>query len=166
MKVTGKLRVRGDQLSLTCDQVETHVANGASQSSSRLPGPQPASDSATKEAPAPIEADNNRAAPSGNGSRVADQSNPDPEGGRVVTLGVTETSDSQSDAHLLREVVGVLLEYPGRDRINLKIHTGGHRVIMELPMVNTEFCPELHQRLESLLGSDSVQLRGWKSNKT
>ena len=79
-------------------------------------------------------------------------------GGRIVTLGVTETGDAQGDAHLLREVVGVLLEYKGSDRINLKIHTGGHRVVMELPMVNTSYCPQLQERLESLLGPDTVHI--------
>ena len=79
-------------------------------------------------------------------------------GGRIVSLGVTETNDPHADAHLLREVVGLLLEYPGSDRINLKIHTGGHRVVMEMPMVNTGFCPVLQERLETLLGFDTVHI--------
>ena len=157
LKITGKLRVRGDQLSLACDQVETYAVNGSSQPSSA--DEMPASNGAASATPVPSGAASVQAAPNGNGTQVSSQSAPVPAGGRVVILGVTETSDSQSDAHLLREVVGVLLEYPGTDRINLKIHTGGHRVVMELPAVNTGFCPQLHQRLESLLGADSVHLR-------
>lgn len=158
LKVTGKLRVRGDQLSLACEQVETYVANGSGQSSSPSPATQAASNGAISASSVPSEAENVAAADPGYGSQDSNQSDTVPEGGRILTLGVTETDDSQSDAHLLREVVGVLLEYPGTDRINLKIQTGGHRVTMEFPMVNTGFCPQLHQRLESLLGSDSVHL--------
>ena len=157
LKITGKLRVRGDQLSLACDQVETYAVNGSSQPSSA--DEMPASNGAASATPVPSGAASVQAAPNGNGTQVSSQSAPVPAGGRVVILGVTETSDSQSDAHLLREVVGVLLEYPGTARIHLKIPTGGHRVVMQLPAVNTGFCPQLHQRLESLLGADSVHLR-------
>ena len=56
----------------------------------------------------------------------------------------------------MREVIGVLLEYPGRDRVNLDIRTGEKRVRMDLPVVNTGYCDGLHTRLEELLGSDTV----------
>ena len=75
---------------------------------------------------------------------------------KVVCLSVTETDDPSHDAHLLREVIGVLLEYPGRDRVNLDIRTGEKRVRMDLPMVNTGYCDGLHTRLEELLGPDTV----------
>ena len=68
--------------------------------------------------------------------------------------------EATEDAHLLREVIGVLLEYPGTDRVNLEIHTGGGRVVMELPVVSTGYCEELCQRLGTLLGPDRVRLLG------
>ena len=54
----------------------------------------------------------------------------------------------------------LLLEYPGKDRVNLEIHTGGRRVIMELPVVSTGYCAELKERLETeeLLGNNAVLL--------
>ncbi|HZA23561.1 MAG TPA: hypothetical protein VFA32_13340, partial [Dehalococcoidia bacterium] len=64
------------------------------------------------------------------------------------------------DAHLLREVIQVLLEYPGKDRVNLQIRTKGKRVLMELPVVSTGYCAELKGRLESVLGEDTVALQG------
>ena len=77
---------------------------------------------------------------------------------RTVFLGVTETDDAASDAQLLREVIGVILDYPGKDRVNLEIHTGGRKVVMELPVVSTGYCQDLKQRLEVLLGADTVAL--------
>ena len=53
----------------------------------------------------------------------------------------------------------MLLEYPGEDRVNLAIYTGGRRVVMELPVVNTGYSDELRQQLEELLGPDTVQLQ-------
>ena len=57
---------------------------------------------------------------------------------------------------LLREVIGVILEYPGRDRVNLEIRTAGRRVIMDMPVVSTGYCDPLRERLEELLGADTV----------
>ena len=73
-------------------------------------------------------------------------------------MGITESDDPVEDAHLLREVISLLLEYPGKDRVNLEIHTGGRRVLMDLPVVSTGYCEDLRLRLEGLLGTDSVLL--------
>ena len=89
-------------------------------------------------------------APTGNGSNGSQGPN------RMVSLGVTESEDPAQDALLLREVIGVILEYPGRDRVNLNIKTAGKRVILDLPVVSTGYCETLHQRLEDLLGPNSV----------
>ena len=75
---------------------------------------------------------------------------------KVVRLAVTESEDPNRDAHLLREVIGVLLEYPGRDRVNLEIRTGERLVRMDLPVVSTGYSEKLHSRLEELLGPDTV----------
>ena len=79
---------------------------------------------------------------------------------RIVFVGITESDDPVEDAHLLREVISLLLEYPGKDRVNLEIYTGGRRVVMDLPVVSTGYCEDLRLRLEGLLGSDSVLLQG------
>ena len=78
---------------------------------------------------------------------------------RIVYLGINESEDAVDDAHLLREVIRVLLEYPGKDRVNLEIFTGGRRVVMELPVVSTGYCEPLKERLEELLGQDTVMLQ-------
>jgi hypothetical protein len=52
-----------------------------------------------------------------------------------------------------------MLEYPGRDRVNLEIRTGGRRVVMELPVVSTGYCDERQKRLVELLGPGAVQLQ-------
>ena len=77
---------------------------------------------------------------------------------RTLSLAVKESDNATDDAHLLREVIGVLLEYSGHDRVNLDIQTGAGRVLMELSVVSTSYCEELDQRLSALLGAESVRL--------
>ena len=85
--------------------------------------------------------------------------NGDGNGPRAVLLDINESENPIEDAHLLREVIQVLLEYQGKDRVNLRIHTPGKWVLMECPVVTVEYCADLKQRLETLLGPDSVSLQ-------
>ncbi|MCH8296623.1 MAG: DNA polymerase III subunit alpha [Chloroflexi bacterium] len=154
--VTGRLRLRGDQMSLACDAaVEYDPENPAAP-------------------PPPAKAHNgyknngNGYNGNGNGRKATDHNisekkaqmttgnNVPAEPQKVVRLAVTESDDPSHDAHLLREVIGVLLEYPGRDRVNLDIRIGEKRVRMDLPVVSTGYCEGLHARLEELLGPDTV----------
>ena len=152
--VSGKIRERGDQTSLVCDDAEEYGSHGPTK---------PAGPNTAEAVPARAangdrngngqrghEKDGPATAPTGNGSNGSQGPN------RMVSLGVTESEDPAQDALLLREVIGVILEYPGRDRVNLNIKTAGKRVILDLPVVSTGYCETLHQRLEDLLGPNSV----------
>ena len=145
--VSGKIRDRGDQPSLVCDGAEEYSADSVvRQDDSSRNGNGHVADNGheTHYAPSP-----EPAAPAINGNGGAGPQ-------RLVSLGVTESDDPSRDAWLLREVIGVILEYPGRDRVNLSIKTGGKRVLMDLPVVSTGYCETLHNRLEDLLGPDTV----------
>lgn len=169
VRISGKLRLRGDQLSLACEQVEQYTPRAPSKgqsdgqphdagaktqrvatNGSGAKTRQVATNGAHPPAGTVGQADaysNN----SGNGNSLSVQS-------RIVSLAISESADAVEDAHLLREVIQVLLEYPGRDRVNLQIQTGGKRVLMELPVVSTGYTEELKVRLERLLGSETVDL--------
>jgi hypothetical protein len=43
-------------------------------------------------------------------------------------------------------------------RVHLEITTAGKRVRMDLPIVTTGYCSELHERLEELLGANTIRL--------
>ena len=159
VRVVGRVRLRGEQLELSCDEAEEFVQD--------RPSTLPASGNG-----APAKANGTSHYRNGNGKSHAngngngDAHKPAAEGSgsaalfagsnRLVQLAVTESEDPQHDAMLLREVIGVILEYPGRDRVNLDIRTSGKRVLMELPVVSTGYCDPLRQRLEELLGPDTV----------
>ena len=158
--VSGRLRLRGDQMSLGCDAaVEYDPQNPAT-----LPPPAKAQNGYRN--------NGNGYNGNGNGRKAADHNisekkaqmttgNDTPaEPQKVVRLAVTESDDPNHDAHLLREVIGVLLEYPVRDRVNLDIRTGGTRVRMDLPVVSPGYCDGLHVRLEYLLWPGTVAVQG------
>ena len=158
IKATGKMRIRGDQFSLACEQVEEYVASEeTSNGVSALPADK--SDSLDSQAP---KAKPGEAGRSANGAKKSVPSAvvTKATSTRAVVLDIQESNNALEDAHLLREVIQVLLEYPGKDRVNLQIRTKGKRVLMELPVVSTGYCAELKGRLESVLGEDTVALQG------
>ncbi|MAZ63340.1 MAG: DNA polymerase III subunit alpha [Dehalococcoidia bacterium] len=163
LRVIGKLRVRGDQLSLACDQVQEHMTNQAPSSNGNSHGIGESNGNGNGNGQ---QAGNGNSNGSSNGhSNGANAAQPNPDlaaanGGshRTLSLAVRESDNAIDDAHRLREVIGVLLEYHGQDRVNLDIHTPTGRVIMDLPPVNTGYCDELGERLAALLGSGSVRL--------
>ncbi len=151
VKTGGKLRIRGDRYSLSCEQVEVFE-------SQVVPTPiekesPPISMQPTSEIPPPKKMKQAVVPPSApvNGSNGKN---------RTVSLGIHESTDPVEDAHLLREVVRLLLEYPGDDRVNLEIHMEDRRVLMDLPVVSISFCEPLQGRLEQLLGPNAVHIGG------
>ena len=218
VKVDGKLRLRGDQYSLACDDLEEYSPPA---SDAMAPEPDPAPWKEPPEAPQPetegrakgmisespagplssapppppetapvnghdgsVNGHSNgtakspatqvngngkgKSARNGNESRAAQVPPPPDEssgegGGHSVVLQIRESDDAIEDAHLLREVIQVLLEYPGKDRVHLEIYTGGRRVLMELPVVSTEYCSDLDQRLQELIGPNTVSVESLES---
>ena len=79
--------------------------------------------------------------------------------GRVV-LRITETGDSTRDKGALREAMLVLLGHPGPDPAHLDIRTPNGPVLMDIPAVRTRYGPGMAEKLESILGPDSVTMEG------
>jgi DNA polymerase-3 subunit alpha len=166
VRVVGRVRLRGEQLELSCDEAEEFVPDRPSLLTTN--------GSESKTEPARHNGNGNgngksqTAYAKGNGNGHANANSqgqvaespghaaPMPSSNRLVQLAVTESEDPQHDAMLLREVIGVILEYPGRDKVNLEIRTSGKRVLLELPVVSTGYCDPLRERLEDLLGPDTV----------
>ena len=138
LMVSGRVRARGDEVSVHCDQAVVYTEDIE-----------------------PVSA-NIGQKPSSNGSAGVLETPPEtgPAPGRVggLLISLVESGDAEEDAHRLREAFRTLLEYSGTSRVHLEISTGGKRVLMDLPMITTGYCPELHQRLEELLGADSVRV--------
>ncbi len=181
VRVNGRVRLRGDRMEVSCDEAEEFVpdrpttlsangnGNGAAPAKAESNGNGSgqyrngngkAQANGSGNGNGQYRNGNGKAQANGNGHRAngdAPAAPPAvPSSSRLVQLAVTETQDPQHDAMLLREVIGVILEYPGRDKVNLEIRTPDRRVLMELPVVSTGYCDPLRERLEGLLGPDTV----------
>ena len=156
MRIVGKLRWRGDQYSIVCEQAQEFspklepISKVNTQHSPNTPSQKRQKQNITGDNPNTV--GRNGQPPN------TDISNAVPAY-RTVALKIKESSDAIDDAYLLREVVQVLLEYPGKDRVNLRIQTGGKQVVMELPVISTGYTDEMKSRLEILLGLNSVELQ-------
>jgi DNA polymerase-3 subunit alpha len=167
VKTSGKLRIRGDRFSLSCEQVEVleSVPSPAQDRTSDTPPPveaasEPPPDrkAAPATVPSPTPVNGNKGRNGSNGNDASNVHNGSKGISRTVSLGIHESEDPVEDAHLLREVVRLLLEYPGDDRVNLEIHMEERRVLMDLPVVSISYCDPLRGRLEELLGPNAVHV--------
>ena len=147
--VSGKLRARGDDLSLHCDHVEEYEAEKGPASE----GSDPASSLPALNGHAPANTNGKHDQLEPPGPAVAVEERP---GSLLISL--VDSGNAGEDAHLLREAFRTLLEFSGSDRVSLEISTGAKRVLLEVPGITTRCCPELHEQLEILLGAGSVQL--------
>jgi DNA polymerase-3 subunit alpha len=170
--VSGRLRVRGDDMSVHCDQAKLHTeeeqppeVNGQAKAATNGSGQAKAAANGS----GPNES--NGAQPGVYAQGPSTTSNGGParsiaERPGSLLISIAESEDSEEDAHLLREAVRTLLDYPGSDRVQLEIHTKGKLVLMDLPMVTTSYCSDLHSRIEELLGSGSVRVVEYGANGT
>ena len=83
-----------------------------------------------------------------------------------VVLRITESEDQPQDAGLLRNAVLVLLKNPGMEPVYLEIQTPDGPVMMEMPMINTNYSPELTEELQQILGPDTVSLKGSETRES
>ena len=127
--VSGRLKVRGDELSVHCDEATLYSEEYRSG--------------------------NGSGAISTDGQRGTNHVQEQP---RSLLISFVESEDAEEDAHRLREALRTTLEYSGSDRVRLEISTNGKKVLMDLPTVTTSYCPELCRRLEELLGTGSVDV--------
>jgi DNA polymerase-3 subunit alpha len=102
--VGGRVKLRGDQVQLVCEQVRKYQPESTAPPRRRL----------------------------------------------VITL--AQTSDEEGDRARLHQLLRIIGEYPGQDRVRLVIDSGGDVTRLDLPPITTNYCPELHQQLLGMVG--------------
>ena len=183
---TGRLRDRGGQQSLGCEDIREYregeeipraLPAPARGDGRALNAPPPArrrttrrAAQAKREEPAAAvpehdeEEEETRAlpAPASTGTRRAaapGTAPPQPPlhaGG--VRVRMTESEDTARDRELLHEALGVLLDHPGDEGVLLEMDTPGGMVLMEVPTVTTRYCAEMAALIEGILGEGAVVL--------
>jgi len=128
--VTGKVRVRDDQVQLNCDSVRRYQPGAAQVEEEAVPPP--------VEAPTVAELE------------------PPPSHRLVISL--SETGDEVSDVASFNKLIDILRDFPGEDEVKLRVINEEKVVHLRLPDMGTSYCPELHQRLVELVGEEGLSL--------
>ena len=77
---------------------------------------------------------------------------------KKLQLLLQETEDPWRDEMMLRDVLRLLLEYPGNDQVYLAVYSNGKTVQLEAEGT-VDGCPELYEKLQEVLGEGMVQER-------
>ena len=166
---SGRLRDRSGQYSLHCEEI-------AEYSASITPGPRKTARKAAIKPPSKSPKKRNTKSPGRTEKTLNDDEEPTREATREgirtaapplagVVLRITESEDQPQDASLLREAVLILLRNPGMEPVYLEIQTTDGPVLMEMPMLNTNYSTELTEELQQILGPDTVSLKGSKTQE-
>ena len=186
VQIAGRARLRGEEISLSCDEASPYAPDAESETALSQETRDSDTNGRVSPAPVPSAATNGHGAPSmpvtasnGNGSvslpgspvegvaNVPSSPKADANGSNSAAprsaklwIRLEESSDPVRDEYLLRGVVKLLMNYPGKGAVGLRIITEGRTVIGELPELPIDYCPELHEELEIMVGAGSVEVEG------
>ena len=149
-KVYGKIRSRGDQISLSLEQVDEYLLKDSEDMDHN-------NDFIENESLIAVE--NNK--PMSENVKIMPRTEPESDSEtdrQALIINIHESDNPLDDTHQLRELVQLLLEYRGNDSVKLNIHTNGKQVLMDLPEVQVKFCSELQSRLQNALGNEAVNI--------
>lgn len=77
---------------------------------------------------------------------------------KTIVISLRETDQPVEDEHRLKELLQLLLEYPGKDNFMLSVETKKSTVAVDFPGMSIEYSPTLHGQVTDLLGnSDCIQ---------
>ncbi|MDP6102110.1 MAG: OB-fold nucleic acid binding domain-containing protein, partial [Dehalococcoidia bacterium] len=153
VEVIGKVRLRGDLPSITCDDAKPYVIEDGN-------GHTPNKDEIVSTSETSARTQNGAYASTSIDSPNQQNGTP-PAPPTKLWIRLEESNNPGHDAHMLRGVVKLLKNYPGDGHVGLKISTDGKTVIGELPEVSVEYCRELHMALVDMVGEDGVEVVGW-----
>ncbi len=75
-----------------------------------------------------------------------------------LIININQTADEAGDVARLRQLFDVLRDFPGEDEVCLSVTKDDEVISLELPGATTGYCPQLRQRLMSLLGEGELRV--------
>ena len=160
---SGRLRDRSGQYSLHCEEISEYSTSGPRKAAIKPPSKSPKKRNAKPPGRTEKTLDDAKE-PAQEPTQESISATESPLAG--VVLRITESEDQPQDAGLLRDAVLVLLRNPGMEPVYLEIQTPDGPVLMEMPMINTNYSPELTEELQQVLGPDTVSLKGSETRES
>ena len=160
---SGRLRDRSGQYSLHCEEISEYSTSGLRKAAVKPPSKSPKKRNAKPTGKTEKTLDDTKE-PAQEPTQENIRATESPLAG--VVLKITESEDQPQDADLLRDAVRVLLKNPGMEPVYLEIQTPDDLVLMEMPMINTNYSTELTEELQQILGPDTVSLKGSETRES
>ncbi|PKN92177.1 MAG: DNA polymerase III subunit alpha [Chloroflexi bacterium HGW-Chloroflexi-6] len=77
---------------------------------------------------------------------------------RIITVYLRPSSDLVRDRRRIKNVYGILISHPGRDRFSFYVTEEGRGHLIDFPNDTTRICVEMLDRLKKLLGSEDWRI--------
>ena len=77
---------------------------------------------------------------------------------RHLIINIVQTDNAKKDIECLREVMNLLKDYPGQDKVSLTVASGDETTNLEIPEITINYCPELARELSNILGEGNLGL--------
>ena len=139
VQIVGKVRYRDNEISVTCYEATQYILDDMIDQ---------AEDRVESHAQ-----NHNGHSTTENGNKTVDTTSI-----RKLWIRMEETDNPGHDEYILREVVKLLMNYPGQDKVGFKIVTDGRTVIGDLPLVNVEYSDDLASEISGILGEGKTEL--------
>jgi DNA polymerase-3 subunit alpha len=131
--VQGRVRVRDDRAQVSCDNVRLYQP------------PQEGEEVVVKTPPKKPEIS-------------AEKPVSKPVVRQLLTISIRQTNDADGDVARLGKIVTLLKSYSGRDEVRLNVINGGGAIPLKIPSLQTNYSPELKQRLIEIVGEAGLQV--------
>ncbi len=73
-----------------------------------------------------------------------------------ILINIAQTSDEEGDIARLEQILDALKDYPGGDGVRIRVNKEDETINLEFPDIMTRYCPELRQRLTSLVEEEDL----------
>lgn len=150
VEIAGKVRVRNDSLSITCDEAKTYIIDYDE------PKKPDAITQLSSNFPDQILSGEQNLTKKDNGNLGTGSSEPE------LWIQLEESESPGHDEYTLREVLKTLMNYPGNNQVGLRIKSDGKMVIGTVPFANVAYCSSLHKELADIVGENGVTLENAK----
>lgn len=77
---------------------------------------------------------------------------------RIITVYLRPSGDQARDRRRIKNVYGILISHPGKDRFSFYVTEDGRSHLIDFPNDSTRICVEMLDRLKKLLGSEDWRI--------
>jgi DNA polymerase III subunit alpha len=77
---------------------------------------------------------------------------------RIITVYLRPSSDQTRDRRRIKNVYGILISHPGKDRFSFYVTEEGRGHLIDFPNDTTRICVEMLDRLKKLLGNEDWRI--------